>query len=291
MSGDKPEQIDETNAANANKSSVSNSDGIQESLNQLDDFLPVDDVVQEVSVDGKKVQRKGVLLLPNLFTTGALFSGFYSIISAMQGRFEVATIAILAAMILDILDGRVARLANAQSDFGAEYDSLSDMVSFGVAPAIVSFSWALSSLGKVGWAATFIYVVGAAVRLARFNTMAETADKRYFTGLASPAAAATLACTVWLCTDLGLVGDELPRFLAILVAVLTAGAGLLMVSNFQYQSFKGFSVKDRVPMAVFVVAVVVFALVVIDPPTVLLFLLLSYVLSGPLFSWKLKRGK
>lgn len=265
-------------------------DVINESMNQLEELLPVDDFVEEVSVDGEKVTRKGVYLLPNLLTTGALFSGFYAIISAMQGRFEVATIAILFAMILDILDGRVARLANAQSDFGAEYDSLSDMVSFGVAPAMVMYCWALSSLGKIGWAASFIYVVCAAVRLARFNTTSDTADKRYFTGLASPGAAATLACTVWLCTDLGYVGEELPSVLAILVAVLTAGAGLLMVSNFKYQSFKGFTVKDRVPMAVFVAAIIIFALIVIDPPTVLLVLLLTYVASGPLLSWRINKS-
>jgi CDP-diacylglycerol--serine O-phosphatidyltransferase len=232
--------------------------------------------------------HKGIYLLPNLFTTGALFSGFYAVVSGMHGRFEEATIAILVAMIMDILDGRVARLTNAQSAFGAEYDSLSDMVSFGVAPALVMFSWALSSLGKFGWAVAFVYVAAAAVRLARFNTMAESADKRYFTGLASPGAAATLACTIWLCSSFGLVGEELPVALAVAVAILTALVGLLMVSNFKYHSFKGVALKGRVPMAVLIVAILIFSLIVIDPPAVLLTLLLIYVISGPLASMKRK---
>jgi CDP-diacylglycerol--serine O-phosphatidyltransferase len=217
-----------------------------------------------------------------------LFSGFYAVVSGMHGRFEEATIAILVAMIMDILDGRVARLTNAQSAFGAEYDSLSDMVSFGVAPALVMFSWALSSLGKFGWAVAFVYVAAAAVRLARFNTMAESADKRYFTGLASPGAAATLACTIWLCSSFGLVGEELPVALAVAVAILTALVGLLMVSNFKYHSFKGVALKGRVPMAVLIVAILIFSLIVIDPPAVLLTLLLIYVISGPLASMKRK---
>ena len=156
-------------------------------------LLLIDDHEEEVSVDGKTVRKRGIYLLPNLFTTAALFSGFFAIISGMHGNFENAAIAIFAAMIFDGLDGRVARLMNAQSKFGAEYDSLADMVSFGVAPALVVFSWALVDLGKFGWAVSFIYVACAALRLARFNTQIDTADKNYFTGLASPAAAAVMA--------------------------------------------------------------------------------------------------
>lgn len=256
---------------------------------QLDGLLPVDDFVEEVSVDGKKETRKGIYLLPNLFTTGALFSGFYAVINAMQDHYEAAAIAIFVAMILDGLDGRVARLTNAQSAFGAEYDSLSDMVSFGLAPALVMFSWALSSLGKLGWAAAFIYVAGAAVRLARFNTQIETADKRYFTGLASPSAAAVLAALMWLSSDFGWVGEGLPRMVAYLAAAITAVTGLLMVTNFKYQSFKGLDLRGRVPFAMVVIIIMIFAVIVIDPPSVLLFLFAVYSFSGPvaaLFSKK-----
>ena len=257
-------------------------------ISQLDEMLPVDDYEEEVSVDGKKETRKGVYILPNLFTTGALFSGFYAVISGMQGKFEEAAIAICVAMILDILDGRIARLANAQSAFGAEYDSLSDMVSFGLAPALVVYSWALQSLGKIGWAVAFIYVAGAAVRLARFNTQPETTDKRYFTGLASPAAATMLATLVWLCSDLGWIGSELPFAMAVGAAVMTGVNGLMMVSNIRYHSFKGVDVRARVPFIVVILMIVIFAIIIIDPPTVLLTMLMIYALSGPVGHWKLK---
>ncbi len=159
---------------------------------------------------GYRVHRRGVYLLPNLLTTGALFAGFYAIVASMNAQFEAASLAIFVAMFFDGLDGRVARLTNTQSAFGVQYDSLSDMVSFGVAPALVAFSWALSSMGKLGWAAAFVYVAGAALRLARFNTQAATSDSSFFRGLASPAAAALLASLVWSATDLGFQGDELP---------------------------------------------------------------------------------
>lgn len=260
----------------------------QSTLEQLDNLLPVGDYEEEVSVNGKKEVRKGIYLLPNLFTTGALFSGFYAVVSAMQMQFEEAAIAILVAIILDILDGRVARLTNAQSAFGAEYDSLSDMVSFGVAPALVMFQWSLSALGKIGWAVAFIYVACAAVRLARFNTQ-KTADKRFFTGLASPAAAGVQACLIWLGHDLGWIGSGLPDLMLPVTALLTLTAGLLMISNVRYQSFKGVDVKSRVPFIVLIMVIVVFAVIVIDPPTVLLVMGLMYALSGPLSHLRKKK--
>lgn len=249
-------------------------------MQQLDSLLPVDDFEEEVSVNGKKVTKKGIYLLPNLFTTGALFAGFFAVISSMQGRYEAAAIAIFVAMVLDITDGRVARMMNAQSKFGAEYDSLSDMISFGLAPALAMFSWALAPLGKVGWIAAFIYVAGAALRLARFNTQPETTDKRYFTGLASPAAAAMLAAIMWVCSDLGWVGEGLPYYVSIFVAVVTVAAGLLMVSNLRYPSFKGINFTGRVPFVAILVVIGIFAVVGIDPPKVLLFLITLYSLSG-----------
>ena len=245
--------------------------------------LPVDEHEEEVSVGGQKVRMRGVYLLPNLLTTGALFAGFYAIVAGMNAQFEAASIAIFVAMFFDGLDGRVARLTNTQSAFGVQYDSLSDMVSFGVAPALVSFSWALSSMGKFGWAATFIYVAGAALRLARFNTQVGTTDNSFFRGLASPAAAALLASLVWSCSDpeLGLVGDDIPVALKFIVALVTAGAGLLMVSNFRYYSFKKFDLKKRVPFALMLVLVLVVGVVTIDPPRILLLIAITYALSGP----------
>lgn len=260
----------------------------QSAINQLDSMLPIDEIEDEVSEGGEVVTKKGVYLLPNLFTTAALFSGFYAVVASMQGRYEQAAIAIFVAMILDITDGRVARMMNAQSKFGAEYDSLSDMISFGMAPAIAMFCWALDdSLGKVGWMAAFVYVAGAALRLARFNTQPESTDKRYFTGLASPAAAALLAAVMWVCSDLGWVGDGMPSFMPYVIAVLTAGAGILMVSNLRYPSFKGINFMARVPLTVIVVIIAIFAVIGMDPPKVLLALILLYVLSG--FALSLKK--
>jgi len=252
--------------------------------------LPVDEHEEEVSENGRIVRRQGIYLLPNLFTTGALFAGFYAIIAAMRGDFESAAIAIFAALVLDGLDGRVARLTNTSSKFGAEYDSLSDMVSFGVAPALVMFSWALGELGKFGWSAAFIYVACAALRLARFNTQIDTADKNYFTGLASPAAASVVAGTVWVCNDLGLVGADLPFELSVVVGVLTATVGFLMVANFSYYSFKGIDFRGRVPFVVMIAVVLVFGLIMVDPPLILLAGFLTYAVSGPV-THVLKRRK
>ena len=243
--------------------------------------LPFDEHVEEVSEGGRRVHRRGIYLLPNLLTTGALFSGFYAIVASMNAHFEAASLAIFVAMFFDGLDGRVARLTNTQSAFGVQYDSLSDMVSFGVAPALVAFSWALSSMGKLGWAAAFVYVAGAALRLARFNTQAATADSSFFRGLASPAAAALLAALVWSATDLGFQGEELPRLVAALAAFVTAGAGLLMVSNFRYQSFKKIDLRRRVPFVIMLLVVLAVGVVTVDPPRILLLVALVYALSGP----------
>jgi CDP-diacylglycerol--serine O-phosphatidyltransferase len=252
--------------------------------------LPVDEHEEEVSENGRTVRHRGIYLLPNLFTTAALFAGFYAIIIAIRGDFENAAIAIFLAMILDGLDGRIARLTNTSSKFGAEFDSLADMVSFGVAPALVVFNWALSGLGKFGWSAAFIYVACAALRLARFNTQIDTADKNYFTGLASPAAAAIIASTVWVCHDLGLIGKDLPSELSILVGLLTALVGFLMIANFPYYSFKGIDLRDRVPFVVMIAVVLIFGLITLDPPSILLVGFLVYAMSGPV-SQGLKRRK
>lgn len=244
----------------------------------LSDMDLVDEVVEETVEDGQRVKRRGIYLLPNLFTTGALFSGFYAIVSAMNGTFDVAAIAIFVSMILDGLDGRVARMTNTQSAFGAEYDSLADMVSFGVAPALVSFSWVLKDLGKFGWIAAFIFVAGAALRLARFNVQIGSVDKRWFIGLPSPSAAAIVAGMVWTLHDY-----ELTHWgYQVLVGVIVAAAGLLMVSNVRYYSFKDLDLKGRVPFVMLLVLVLLFAIVSIDPATILLVFFLGYGLSGPL---------
>ncbi|OYW87606.1 MAG: CDP-diacylglycerol--serine O-phosphatidyltransferase, partial [Pseudomonadales bacterium 32-61-5] len=254
----------------------------QEKNSATDDplsLLPIDEHIEEVpGPDGKKIRHKGVYLLPNLFTTAALFSGFYAIVSAMDGNFTHAAIAIFVAMVLDGLDGRVARLTNTQSAFGAEYDSLSDMVAFGVAPALIAFSWALHDLGKAGWVFAFIYVAGAALRLARFNTQIGSVDKRYFIGLASPAAAGVVAGTVWAFSDFGIKGSNI----AFVVAILVAAAGMLMVSNIKYNSFKDLDLKGRVPFVAILAVVLVFAVVFSDPPRILLIIFLAYAASGPI---------
>jgi CDP-diacylglycerol--serine O-phosphatidyltransferase len=243
--------------------------------------LLVDEHEEEVSENGQTVRRRGIYLLPNLFTTGGLFAGFYAIIAAFRGDFESAPIAIFVAMVFDGLDGRIARLTNTSSKFGEEYDSLADMVSFGVAPALVMFSWGLGEMGKFGWSAAFIYVACAALRLARFNTQIDTADKNYFTGLASPAAAGVLASMVWVCHDLGLEGASLPYEMGVLMAVLTAITGILMMANVPYHSFKSIDFRSRVPFVVIFLVVLVIGLVTVDPPRILLAAALVYAASGP----------
>jgi CDP-diacylglycerol--serine O-phosphatidyltransferase len=223
-----------------------------------------------------ELRRRGIYILPNLFTTAALFAGFYAIVQAMNLRFEHAAVAIFIAMVLDGLDGRVARLTRTQSAFGAEYDSLSDMVSFGAAPALVMYEWALKGMGKVGWIAAFIYCVGAALRLARFNTTLEVMDKRYFQGLPSPAAAALVAGLVWVLLDLGYTGEDVRWF----ACALTIFAGVTMVSSFRFYSFKDINLRRSVPFFVVLGLVMVFVLVSSYPPGVLFGLFLIYSLSG-----------
>ncbi len=221
-------------------------------------------------------RRRGIYLLPNLFTTAALFAGFYAIVQAMNQRFEAAAVAIFVAMVLDGLDGRVARLTRTQSEFGAQYDSLSDMVSFGAAPALVVYEWALKDMGKIGWIAAFIYCAGAALRLARFNTNIDIVDKRFFQGMPSPAAAALVAGMVWVAIDNGFLGHDLRWF----AGGLTIFAGLTMVSNVPYYSGKEINLRRSVPFFVILGVMLAFALVSIDPALVLFILFLIYALSG-----------
>ncbi len=241
--------------------------------------------MEERSTQPKR--RRGIYLLPNLFTTAALFAGFYAILTSDQGRFEAAALAILAAMVLDGFDGRIARLTNTQSDFGAEYDSLSDMVAFGIAPALVVYHWTLDALGQAGWLAAFVYTAAAALRLARFNTQIGITDRRYFQGLPSPAAAAIIATVVWLSAVYGVPGDSgLVAFSAMLI---TTTAGLLMVSNFRYYSFKELELRGRVSFILAVLVMLSFAVVLINPPVVLFLGFFAYAVSGP--AWTLLRRR
>jgi CDP-diacylglycerol--serine O-phosphatidyltransferase len=232
-----------------------------------------------------ELRKRGIYLLPNSLTTAALFAGFYAIVQAMNQRFEQAAIAIFVAMVLDGLDGRVARLTHTQSAFGAEYDSLSDMVSFGAAPALVMYEWALKGLGKLGWLAAFVYCAGAALRLARFNTNIEVVDKRYFQGLPSPAAAALVAGFVWLASD-----NKIPVYaygIPWLAWLITLYAGITMVSNVPFYSGKDFNLRKSVPFAVILLVVLFYVLVSSDPPIVLFSMFVAYGLSGYVFwAWK-----
>lgn len=233
------------------------------------------------------VRHRGIYLLPNLFTTGAMFSGFYAITSAINGRYETAAIAIFVAMILDGVDGRVARLTNTQSKFGVEYDSLSDMVSFAAAPALVMYLWAFSSMGKLGLFASFVHMAGGALRLARFNAQVETDDKRYFQGLPSPSAAAILAGFIWVCLEYGYAIDSI-KYAALVMTILT---GLLMVSNFRYFSFKGIDLRGKVPFVVAIAVMLGIAFVMIQPSTMLFMFFLGYAVSGPVFTLVMRRRK
>ncbi len=228
----------------------------------------------------EKPGRKGIYLLPNLFTTAGLFAGFYAIVAAMQGNFMLAPAAIFIAMVFDGLDGRVARWTHTESDFGAEYDSLVDMVSFGLAPALVIYEWALYDLGKLGWLAAFLYAVCAALRLARFNTHTASLDKRFFYGLPSPSAAAFVASFVWVMDRHEIAGREI----SILAVVATVIAGGLMVSNIRYRSFKDLNLKGRVPFITILAVPLVIILVMLDPPWVLFALFFAYLLSGPVLA-------
>ncbi|HEY8118605.1 MAG TPA: CDP-diacylglycerol--serine O-phosphatidyltransferase [Methylophilaceae bacterium] len=240
------------------------------------------------------LRERSIYLLPNLFTTASLFAGFYAIVQAMNGRFEHSAVAIFIAMVMDGLDGRVARLTNTQSAFGAEYDSLSDMVSFGVAPALVLYVWALQPMGKLGWIAAFIYCASAALRLARFNTKLDESDKRYFQGLPSPAAAALLAGLVWVSFDNGVSGTEV--FFGVikmtwLAWAITLIAGFSMVSDLRYYSGKDINLRNSVPFVVILLIVLAFVLISYSPPEVLFFVSLLYGLSGYLLWLKTRMTK
>jgi len=234
-----------------------------------------------------KKRRKGIYVLPNLFTLAALFGGFYAIVMAINGRFDLAAIGVFCAMILDSLDGRVARMTNTQSAFGEQMDSLSDMVSFGAAPALISYVWALKGLGRWGWLAAFVYCACAALRLARFNVNTTVVDKRYFQGLPSPAAAALVAGLIWVATDLEIPGASLawPMF------ALALYAGLTMVTNVPFYSFKDVRMKRSVPFVVIVLIAIAIALINIDPPTVLFGIFVVYGLSGyVVYFWRKAKG-
>jgi CDP-diacylglycerol--serine O-phosphatidyltransferase len=240
--------------------------------------------------EGEKLlpkRRKGIYILPNLFTLAALFGGFYAIVMAMSGRFDMAAIGIFCAMVLDSLDGRVARMTNTQSAFGEQMDSLSDMVSFGAAPALISYIWALNGLGRWGWFASFVYCACGALRLARFNVNTAVVDKRYFQGLPSPAAAALVAGFLWIAAEWNIKGSDAawPMF------VLVLFSGLTMVTNVPFYSFKDVQMKKSVPFVVIVAIALGIAVININPPTVLFVLFVCYGLSGyVIYAWRKAKG-
>ena len=268
-------------------------------------MIPDEDVDTELGVDEEEFgpveaeaeaegpRRRGIYWLPNAITTCGLFSGFYAIVAAMAGKFEPAAIAVFVAMVADGLDGRVARWTHTESAFGKEYDSLSDMVSFGLAPALVMYEWSLRSMaeygwvwGKVGWMGAFIYAVCAALRLARFNVRAGTVDKRYFQGLPSPAAAGILAGVVWCADSFDVPGSAL----IIPAYVMTAGAGVLMVSSIGYYSFKDIRVQKKVPFTVLLLVPAIIVVIVLSPPNMLFLGFLGYAVSGLAMAlWRLHK--
>jgi CDP-diacylglycerol--serine O-phosphatidyltransferase len=248
-----------------------------------------EDPAVETGVEGApRKPRKGIYMLPNLFTLAALFGGFYAIVMAMNGRFDLAAVGVFCAMVLDSLDGRVARMTNTQSAFGEQMDSLSDMVSFGAAPALIAYEWGLKGLGRWGWIAAFVYCACAALRLARFNVNTGVVDRRYFQGLPSPGAAAIVAGFIWIMTEKGgIKGASVawPMF------AITLIAGLTMVTNLPYYSFKDFHMKRSVPFAAIVLIALGIAVIATDPPTVLFALFVGYGLSGyALYAWRKAKG-
>jgi CDP-diacylglycerol--serine O-phosphatidyltransferase len=257
---------------------------------RLEDIFMHDGIDPEIP-EGESVmvrkRRKGIYILPNLFTLAALFGGFYAVIMAINGHFDMAAVGIFCAMVLDSLDGRVARMTNTQSAFGEQMDSLSDMVSFGAAPAIISYVWALQGLGRWGWIAAFVYCACAALRLARFNVNTGVVDKRYFQGLPSPAAAALVAGFIWLMTDQGVKGSSVawPMF------ALALYSGLTMVTNVPFYSFKDVHMKKSVPFAVIVSIALVIAIINIDPPLVMFGMFVLYGFSGyVIYAWRKTKG-
>jgi CDP-diacylglycerol--serine O-phosphatidyltransferase len=241
-----------------------------------------DNEVAEVAVERRGLgglRRRGIYLLPNLFTTGVLFCGFFAIVQAMNGRFEVAAIAVYVAMVLDGMDGRVARWTNTQSEFGAQYDSIADMVAFGAAPALIAYEWALKDLGTAGWIGAFIYCASTGIRLARFNANITVVDKRYFQGMPSPSGAAVMAGFIWVFAEFGFVPDE-SYWLAVLTWVVAVFAGITMVSNVPFWSFKEVNWKKRVPLWVILACVIGLSIVASQPSLVLFGLFFAYSISG-----------
>ncbi len=265
------------------------------------EIIPDDDVETEIGLDeeepgtadGEGPRRRGIYWLPNAFTTAGLFAGFYAIVAAMAGKFEPAAVAVFVAMIADGLDGRVARWTHTESAFGKEYDSLSDMVSFGLAPSLVIYEWSLRSMadygwvwGKVGWLGAFFYAACAAMRLARFNVRAGSVDKRYFQGLPSPAAAGILAGAVWCATSFDVPGSALiiPSYF------ITLGAGALMVSSIGYYSFKDLKIQNKVPFTVLILVPLILIVVYLSPPNMLFLVFFLYACSGIVMSlWRLHK--
>ena len=235
-----------------------------------------EDGVRDESKGPEGLRGRGICLLPNGITTGALFAGFYAIVTAMSGQIMPACVAVFIAMILDAADGRVARITGTESEFGAQYDSLSDLVAFGVAPALIAFSWGLSVLGQLGWVVGFVYMACAALRLARFNTEGELST---FTGLASPTAAGLVIFSVWICLERGITEPAWP--MAAGLSSVTVMAALLMVSNYRYFSPKAINIRERIPFVSLVLIAMAFAVLMIDPPSVLFGLSLAYAISGP----------
>ena len=247
------------------------------------------DSLPERIVLKSRLRRRGIYLLPNLFTTAALFAGFYAVVQAMNENFEYSAIAIFIAMVLDGLDGRVARLTGTQSEFGAEYDSMSDMVSFGVAPALIAYEWALKDMGQWGWIVAFIYCACAALRLARFNTNIAVVDKRFFQGLPSPAAAALIAGLVWVTINFQVQGNDISW----LACIVTLFAALTMVSNIPYYSGKEINLRRRVPFfTILLLVLFFFVLIPSHPPLVLFCLFVAYGLSGYIIKlWRFGKNK
>jgi CDP-diacylglycerol--serine O-phosphatidyltransferase len=240
----------------------------------------------------RRPRRKGIYILPNLFTLAGLFGGFYAVVMAMNDRYEQAAIGVFCAMVLDSLDGRVARMTNTQSAFGEQMDSLSDMVSFGAAPALIMYEWALRGLGKLGWVAAFVYCAGAALRLARFNTNIGVVDKRFFQGLPSPAAAAMVVGFIWLMDDSGFRDAGAIDWLAWVAFAFTIYAGLTMVTNVPFYSFKDVSFKRSVPFIVIVAIALGIAVINLHPPLVLFALFVVYGLSGyAVYGWRKTKGR
>lgn len=249
--------------------------------------IPIDEHEEVISEDGKEIRRRGVYLLPNLFTLAALFAGFYGVIAGMSGNFDEAGWAILIAGVCDGLDGRIARLTGTQSAFGAEFDSLADVISFGMAPSLLMFTWAFQPLGQLGWAASFMFVSCAALRLARYNVQLGTVNKRFFLGLQSPVAAGIVTGIPWVGFHYGL---EITLFVSYFCAFVTIFTGLLMISNYQYFSFKELNFKGTVPYMVFVFTIVLLVVIAQNPHEMLFSMCVIYALSGPV-GWIRKQMK